>query len=253
VAQGSLRVVVRSIGIWTYVALSVFVAFMPVLVLYVVWAPFDRRRRPILWLMRAWARTVMRLNPMWHVRAEGLEHIDPRQCYVITPNHQSQGDILVLGLVDLPYVYIAKRELFSIPFLGWGMWMAGCISVRRGDKDSHREALSRAAVALRRGVSLLIFPEGTRSRDGNVGAFKDGAFRLALKTGRPILPVAIEGSRFALPKGSWLFTENADIRLAVLPPISVEGKDESHVEDLRESARDLIERKVLELRARGRA
>jgi 1-acyl-sn-glycerol-3-phosphate acyltransferase len=250
-SAASIRVVLRSIGIWALVALTVLVASVLETIAFVLFAPFDRRRIPGLYVMRLWARTLMRLNPMWHVHATGLDRLDPKGTYVFASNHQSHGDILVLGFLDHPYIYMAKRELFPIPFLGWGMFFAGCIAVRRGDKESARAAMSKAAAKLRQGVSLLIFPEGTRSRDGTVGSFKDGAFHLALQTGRAVVPVAIHGSRNALPKGSWLFTQKSHVEVEILPPISVEGLDESHLADLKARVHDVIVAKVAELAACG--
>jgi 1-acyl-sn-glycerol-3-phosphate acyltransferase len=240
-------VVLRSLGIWSLVGLSVASFFPPVAVAYALGSPFDRRRLGSLYFMRLWARTLMRLNPMWDVQISGLENVDPKATYVIAANHQSHGDILVLGFLDHPYVYMAKAELFRIPIMGWGMAMAGCIPIRRGEKDSAREAMAGAAQKLREGVSLLIFPEGTRSRDGNMGPFKDGAFRLAIQTGRPVLPVAIHGSRTALPKGSWLFTERSRVRVEVLPAVPVEGLTEDQAPELKSRVRELIESKVAQL------
>jgi 1-acyl-sn-glycerol-3-phosphate acyltransferase len=238
-----------SVAVWTYAIVTSLVASIAVIAGFVLIAPFDlRRRRLLTFIMRVWCRALM-LNPLWRVRLEGLENIDPRETYVVAPTHQSYGDIFVLGVVPVHYVYLSKAEIFRIPFIGWAMYLVGCIVLHRGNKDSARAAMELSARKLRNGVSVLIFPEGTRSRDGTLGAFKEGAFRLAVQTGRPILPIAIEGSRYILPKGSFQFTQHANIRIAVLPPIRVDDKTEADAPALLAETRAVLEAKLDALRA----
>jgi 1-acyl-sn-glycerol-3-phosphate acyltransferase len=198
--------------------------------------------------MRSWGRTLVRLNPLWSVAIDGLERIDPRATYVVTSNHQSNADVIVLSYLSLLYVYMSKRAIFRIPVMGWGMRAAGCIPLERGDKTSARAAMALAAERLRRGVSLLIFPEGTRSRDGQVGPFKDGAFRLAIQTGRPILPVVVDGSRTVLPKGTWLLTQKTRVRVVVLEPVPTQGLEERQAAEIMTRVRERIVAKLAEMR-----
>jgi 1-acyl-sn-glycerol-3-phosphate acyltransferase len=136
--------------------------------------------------------------------------------------------------------WLAKASLFSVPFAGWGMWLAGDIPVRRGDVTSGREALERCARWLERGVPVVIFPEGTRSGTGELLPFKDGAFRLAIESGADVLPIAVAGTRRALPKHSWRFSR-ARARVAIGRPLSTEGMTAADIPRLKAAAREQIQ------------
>ena len=241
-----------SVCVWTYLlTATAFFTFL-VLVSFPVVALFDLRRRAFLTsIMRTWCRLLIWGCPLWRARVEGQANLRPGQTYVLCSSHQSYGDIFVMGIVPVPFVFLSKAEIFKIPFVGWAMYLVGCVAVKRGNKHSARGAMEASARRLREGVSLCIFPEGTRSADGHLGPFKEGAFRLAVQTGCPILPVAIEGSRFILPKGSFNFYQRARISVALLPPIPVDGLTEADVPMLLNQTRDALATKLAELRARG--
>lgn len=167
----------------------------------------------------------MRLNPRWHVRIDGLEHL-AKGPYVIVSNHMSQMDVLVMNFVRHHYKWIAKREAFSIPVIGWCMWYARYIPLVRGNAQSHVRCLARATEWARRGVSVWFFPEGTRSADGEVKRFKLGAFRVAAQSGAKILPVTITGTREVLPKGSGRFAARARILIRIDAPFAPPNSEE---------------------------
>jgi 1-acyl-sn-glycerol-3-phosphate acyltransferase len=154
----------------------------------------------------------------------GRERMDPEQTYVLMSNHQSVFDIFALFRgVDHPLRMVAKRGLFWIPVLGWSMWMCGFIPIDRSKRDSAIRSLDRAARRIRSGVSVLVFPEGTRSRDGTLHPFKKGGFMLALKAGVPVVPVVVLGTGAIMEKGS-LRVGRADVEVRIGPPIAVEGR-----------------------------
>jgi len=157
---------------------------------------------PLLWLARPWARTITSACGV-SVRATGRDNVRRAGPCVILCNHASHFDILAL-ILALPgqYRVLAKRELFFIPVFGWAIWLAGCIPVDRARRDRARRSIDRAAERVRRGKSVLIFGEGTRSEDGALQPLKKGGFHLALSSGVAIVPVSIRGSRAVLPKGS---------------------------------------------------
>ncbi len=136
--------------------------------------------------------------------------------------------------------WLGKASLFRIPVVGWMMRMAGDIPVERGDSDSAKGAMATCARWLERGVPVMLFPEGTRSKDGQLLPFKDGAFRLAIDTGADVLPIAVAGTRTALPKHSWRFGR-AEGRVTVGTPISTAGMTLADVEPLKARARVEIE------------
>ena len=130
----------------------------------------------------------------------GREHLVRGRTYVMVANHLSLLDILVLFRLFRHFTWVSKAENFRVPFVGWNMRLNAYIPLRRGDKESVAAMLATAEADLREGIPLMIFPEGTRSRDGALRPFKDGAFDLALRTGVPVLPIVVRGTGDALPR-----------------------------------------------------
>jgi 1-acyl-sn-glycerol-3-phosphate acyltransferase len=162
--------------------------------------PFDRNRTVPGRFIRLVAVAVSRTFPPWRLRVVGCW---PRGGpYVVVSNHQSMLDVLLLSRLPREMKWMAKQSLFRVPWVGWMFTLAGDIPVRRGDAESGSGALRKARAYLDRGMSVMIFPEGTRSRTGALQPFKLGAFRLALEAGVPILPVAVSGTAAGLPRGS---------------------------------------------------
>jgi 1-acyl-sn-glycerol-3-phosphate acyltransferase len=182
----------------------VIVLSMPVMLLLVaVTLPFDATRRiPGLFLRRIGSSSTY-IFPFWHVRIEGKQ--PAKGAFVAVSNHQSFLDIFAMSRQKREMKWIAKEEVFKMPFFGLFFRLSGDIPVLRGDRESGGAALSKARWYLDRGMPVMIFPEGTRSRDGRMGPFKPGAFRLAVEAQVPILPVAVTGSAYGMPKGSpWI-------------------------------------------------
>jgi 1-acyl-sn-glycerol-3-phosphate acyltransferase len=173
-----------------------------------------------------------------HLQREDLP--DPERHYVVVSNHQSLADIPVLCHLPWEMKWLAKAELFRLPFVGWMMRLAADIPVHRGRRAKAADALRRASRTLESGCSIMVFPEGTRSRDGRVAPFSDGAFHLALRTRVPILPVAVHGSGGCLPRGTWLFGPPSEIRMRVFPPVETRDRDPSDVATLREQVHRAI-------------
>jgi 1-acyl-sn-glycerol-3-phosphate acyltransferase len=206
-------------------------------VVFVCTAPFDRVRLVTGRLFRICGTMLVRLNPLWSVRITGITLPRGAGPYIVVANHQSIADIPALSYLPWEMKWLSKASNFKVPFLGWMMWMAGDIPVRRGEKESAQSAMKRCRWYLDRGMSVMIFPEGTRSGDGEIAPFKDGAFRLALETGRPLLPIAVAGTRHAIPKNSWVFGVKCQARIEVLPPIDVKGLTMDDLAALRERVR----------------
>jgi 1-acyl-sn-glycerol-3-phosphate acyltransferase len=136
--------------------------------------------------------------------------------------------------------WVAKAELFRLPVVGWMMRLAGDIAVERGSQRSRAKVIIDAMNYLKQNCSVMFFPEGTRSRDGSVGAFNDGAFHLAIKSGTPILPLVLDGTVNALPKNTWRLSNPGPIRLKVLSPVSTSGLTKNDARDLSEQVRGMI-------------
>ncbi len=140
-------------------------------------------------------------------------------------NHQSLMDILLVFKTFFHFKWVSKDSMFKAPLLGWNMRLNGYVPIKRGDAESRETCMKLCRAWLRRGSSVFFFPEGTRSKDGKIGGFKIGAFRLALETGTDILPMVITGSAQAVPKHSILLTKKSRMKIRILPPISIRGYD----------------------------
>jgi 1-acyl-sn-glycerol-3-phosphate acyltransferase len=229
------------------ISVVIIVLGLPVLALIVVVTlPFDATRRvPGLFLRRLGSIPTY-VFPFWHVRIEGAQ--PERGAYVCTSNHQSFLDIFGMARQRREMKWIAKEEIFKLPFFGLYFRLSGDIPVNRGDRESGGAALTKARWYLDRGMPVMIFPEGTRSRDGKMGAFKPGAFRLAIEAQVPILPVAVTGSAYGMPKGSpWIRPTLVLVRL--LAPIDTKGMTGADVVRLMGMTRDRIAVAEAELRA----
>jgi 1-acyl-sn-glycerol-3-phosphate acyltransferase len=214
----------------------------------VLTAPFDRGRYWVGYFFRKIAVVTATLNPLWKFSRSGVPIQDPRRPYVVVSNHESFVDILLISHLPWEMKWMSKRELMRIPVLGWDMWLAGDVPVERGSRKGAIEAMRKAQRVLQQRVSVILFPEGTRSVTGDMLPFKDGAFRLAVEDGLPILPLAVSGTSTALRKHDWRFGRSrAEVR--VLAPIETQGLTTKDVPALRERVRDMILAARDELRA----
>jgi 1-acyl-sn-glycerol-3-phosphate acyltransferase len=152
-----------------------------------------------------------------------MEHLNGKGPYIFMSNHQGYYDVFTL-LSRLPYQFkwLVKKELFSVPILGWMMAAVGYIRIDRGGTRDTVGAMNEAAQRIRDGMSVVIFPEGSRSPDGSIQPFKKGGFTLAIKSKVPIAPVAISGSRDIMPKDK-LTAASGEIQILVGPPIETES------------------------------
>lgn len=232
---------IRSALIWLAVGLLILI-WLPLLSAI---ALFDRD--PVRYRTGRWFRrlgvAMTRVNPAWRLSVGGYRPDNPRNPYMVVSNHQSMADIPLISHVPWEMKWVGKEELFKIPIIGWMMRLARDIPVDRSDRRSGARMMLRVVKTLESRCSVIMFPEGTRSMDGRVGKFNDGAFHLAVKAGVPVLPVVVEGSHGCLPKKTWKFGP-VDIRLEVLPPVPA-GPDAFA---LRDAARSMIIAKLAEWR-----
>jgi 1-acyl-sn-glycerol-3-phosphate acyltransferase len=197
---------------------------------------------------RLWARSILFLTRV-KVSVKGLEHIDPRVPYLYMANHQSMFDILsLLAYLPVQFRWLAKKELFHIPVFGYSMARAGYISIDRSDRRSAHKSLLEAARKIAGGVSVVIFPEGSRSTDGRIRPFKAGGFHLAIRSGRPIVPVVISGAREVMPKGR-LRIRPGHICVSVNPPIDTTSYKDKAKKDLMERVHSIMEQDLEQQRA----
>lgn len=233
---------------WLYLVFSLMVFWFAVVGVWIVLLPFDRQRRFSHWYAWTWANHYIALSPFWRVHIENRELIRDDVPYVLVANHQSIGDIFVLFGLRKHFKWVAKNSVFKVPFLGWMMWMAGYVGIRRGDPQSRENMMARCRQLLAAGSSIMMFPEGTRHGDGRIHAFRRGAFNLAVAAKVPIVPIVIEGTVNALPRGSWVFrqTGKLDIWVRVLEPVSHQAAETP--EALATRVHDIMQRELNRLR-----
>ncbi len=184
--------------------------------------PFDKNLRVLNLFSCYWGSLYIWSMPAWRVTIEGRQHIRKGATYVIVSNHGSTVDIPALFRLFVPFKWVAKDELFRVPFIGWALSLNRSIRIKRGDLDGIRQMMQDCRAALKAGNSVMIFPEGTRSETPELRPFLSGAFTLAKAERVPILPIVIHGSREALPKRSLVITGRHDIRVRVLPEVPYE-------------------------------
>lgn len=247
------NIVVRSaLSVWAWVWLAVLAsAFLPIVTLvWLVTAPFDPGRYWAGYTFRQVAVWHQRFNPLWATKVTGAIPADKRRPYVVVANHESFVDILAIAHLPFETKWLSKDLFFKLPMIGQMMRMAGDIKVVRGDPRSRVRAARELADRLGKGVSVMVFPEGKRTRDGSLGEFHSGAFRAAIAAGVPVLPVAVIGTKEAHTSGGWRFGySHAEVR--VLDPIPTAGLTarRADIVAVREQAREAIAAALDEMRA----
>lgn len=226
---------------WAWVE-TVLVVILGTPVVAIVWlftAPFDKGRYAAGRAFRLVGVTAMRINGLWRFRTRGTL-ADPRRPYVVVANHESYADVFLISCFPWEMKWLSKDTMFKIPCMGWMMQMAGDIKLVRGDRDSTLNAIAQCRDRLAKKVSVMIFPEGTRSKTQEMLPFKDGAFRLAIESQAPVLPIAVAGTRNAMAKGTFRFLR-AHALAQVLEPIDTTGMTLDDIGRLKAMARERIE------------
>lgn len=206
--------------------------------------PWGRRVYP---LFRFWSWCVLKAGGVT-VRVRRSGDLDPSRAYVFMANHQSNIDVpvLVQALAPIQLRWMAKRELLRVPFFGWALWASKHVLVRRVRSKDMVAAMDSACDKLGRGISVVVFPEGTRSTDGELLPFKRGGFRLAEKAGVPIVPITVSGSGALLPRGEWRLRSGA-VDVHIGEALAAEGRDDRSRGEI-ERVREVI---AAHLSARG--
>lgn len=229
-----------SLLIWVIITILTASLYFAMLFAAIITFPFDKKRRLAHAQCFWWSDLVITFNPYWNLKVAGMENIDSNRTYIIVANHQSLADIVAAYQTKMQFKWVAKESLFKVPFVGWCMSLAKHIKLERGKFASIKKVYREAACWLRSGMSVLFFPEGTRSETGEMGEFQNGAFKLAIKEKVPILPISIEGTGNAIPKGSWVFSTKVSARLKILPAIETSGFAMADFARLRDMTRQAL-------------
>ena len=212
--------------------------------------PFDKQRKIVHELSRLLVNMFYAVPPRWKRTVEGLQLIDRNKPYVIVLNHSSMTDIMALYFVPLQFRWVSKREVFRIPFFGQFLVLHGDIAIERGNgAEAMRKVIEQGKEWLGRGVSVSIFPEGTRSKDGEIHRFKAGAFALAKEAGVEILPVVMDGTNSMVRKNR-LFRWKNTIKIKILPPVTAEHVAQTDQKVLAEEVHQQMVAALNDLRSR---
>jgi len=223
--------------IWGVLAILIITPPMALIALLIT--PFDRKGNGIQLLARVWTRIILAVC-LVRVRLEGLEHLPAGEPFIFAANHSSVFDHLVLQAYLPGQVrFLAKAEVFSLPFFRWVFSRAGHIPVNRTNPREGLQSLDRAAEKIRGGLNLVIYPEGTRSKDGAMQEFKRGGFLLAVKTGHRLVPVSISGAHRIMPAKS-LRVFPGLIIIVFGRPIAVSGRNRADQAGLMAEVREAI-------------
>jgi 1-acyl-sn-glycerol-3-phosphate acyltransferase len=215
----------KSIVVWFSGLLFMGIFFPVTFIIWLIVLPFDRNRIVMHWLLVYQSLLMSSIIPIWKIKIEGREKASGEATYVIIANHQSILDILLINCLRFRFKWISKIENTKVPVLGWYLRMAGYLTVNRGNEESKAEMLENALICLKQGNSIMIFPEGTRSLNREIGFYKRGAFLLAIQAGVPILPVLIDGTSEILPKHGLRFGDGYNVHIKVLDPVSPQEFD----------------------------
>ncbi|UCH62353.1 MAG: 1-acyl-sn-glycerol-3-phosphate acyltransferase [Fidelibacterota bacterium] len=204
-------------------------------------APFDRSKRFIGWHPRLWARWILWSTGL-PIIIRGKELLQKGRQYIYMSNHSSALDIpLALAVLPGTVVFMAKKELFRILFFGWSMWAAGYIPVDRSNAFKARQSMDRALKAMKtKAISLILYPEGTRTDDGRLLPFKRGVFHIALHSRLPLVPVAVHGSFEAMPPNAMSLT-HTPIQVTIGQPIETKALTDKDCTQLLKDAHDRIQ------------
>ncbi len=228
-----------SILFYIYLLVVVSVMFALSVVAWVVCAPFDAPRRVVHELSRTLCMLFWHFPFAWRIRVEGLENIDRNKAYVMTINHNSMADIIAMYFLPLNFRWVSKREVFRIPVIGQLLTLHGDITIDRSrGADAMNKVIADGRKWIGRGASIAIFPEGTRSKDGEIARFKHGAFSLAKEAGVPILPVVVDGTR-TMMKGM-LFNWRNRLTIKVLPPVPADVVASTEQTELADMTRTMM-------------
>jgi len=238
---------IYSLVAWITMAITSIIITPFFLVVWVLTFWWDRRRVAAHMMGTFWAWHYQSLIPFWKLRLEGRKKIPWKRPVVMVANHRSLVDILALYKIRRPFKWTSKDENFRLPFIGMVLSLTNSIRIKRESLRSGAQFLSQAEKEIARGSSILLFPEGTRSRTMKMRPFKEGAFLLAKKTACGVIPIVHTGSEKTFDRGSWVLKGRAPIHIRVLDEIPASLVEKLNVKELMQLTREKMEEGIEKL------
>lgn len=234
-----------SIFVYLYFSVLFLVFFMIISLVFIVTFPFDRYRKAPNFTLSIMARCMMKASPGWKMKFEGTENFDESRPTIFVCNHQSFLDMALIYHLPWKMKWVSKRSLTYIPVMGWLVWLTGHLTINRRSKTALKK-LDNLVQPLKDLVPVMIFPEGTRTMDGELKPFKNGAFLLSKEHGFTIQPMVTDGGYQAMPSGSNKMNPKAEFRLKVLE--AIDPDDFKNVRELKDHTHLLMLRELKKLR-----
>ena len=235
-----MKSTIVSLYVWIFAVITIIIIFPLYLTIWVLTVLFDKKLITVHFVTSLWASLYTWINPWWKITIENRENLKNNKAYIIISNHQSMLDILVLFRLFVHFRWVSKTEIFKTPVVGWIMTLNNYIRVKRGDKKSIIKMIETSRKVIASGISILIFPEGTRSVNGNLQQFKDGAFNLAVDTKTDILPVIINAVSGALAKKGIFRMNRLSIKVRILDEIPYSSFEKSGISEIRNRIHGLM-------------
>jgi 1-acyl-sn-glycerol-3-phosphate acyltransferase len=245
-----MKSIIVTLYLWIFALITIIIILPLYLTIWLLTVVFDKKRIAAHYITCLWGSLYTWANPWWRVSIRNREKLKKGKTYIIICNHQSLLDIVVLFRLLAYYRWVSKTEIFRIPVVGWIMHMNNYIKLKRGDQKSIVKMMETCRKAVTSGISVLIFPEGTRSTDGELQQFKDGAFILAFDTKTDILPVIINEESVAIAKAGIFMKEKLSIKVRILDEVPYSGFKNSGVRETKKRVYSLMNAELKKLRKR---
>ena len=237
-----------SIFIWIWAVIMQLTMFPVAFLIWLLTFLFDKKLLILHQFSCFWASQHIWISPYWKLDIKGRKNIKWGKVYIMISNHQSMLDILLLYNLFRHFKWVSKAENFKIPFAGWNMTLNRYIKLRRGDRKSIVQMIKDSIATLEKGNSILIFPEGTRSKTGELQSFKDGAFAIAFKSKKPILPIVLDGTAKALPKNGFIFNAKQKLTVRIFEEIPYEKFKNLSIKETSDMVRNFISDELNKIR-----
>ncbi len=240
---------IYSLFAWTLMVITSVIITPVFLLVWVLTFWWDKRRLATHMMGTFWAWHYQSLIVFWKLRLEGREKIPWNRPVVLVANHRSLVDILALYKVRRPFKWVSKAENFKLPFVGMVLSLSNCIRINRESLRSGLQFISQAEKEMKKGSSVMIFPEGTRSKTKEMRVFRDGAFILAKKMNTGIIPIVHTGTEHTFPRGrgGWVLKGKTNIHIQVLDEIPANQVAQMETGQLKEHVREIMEKEIASL------
>lgn len=223
-----------------WVVLISIILFPIAVIIRIVTTPFDKKLIVLNFFSHFWGSLYFWTNPFWSLEIKGREHLPKNRPVVFISNHLSTIDVLVASRLFTHFKWVSKIENFKIPFIGWTMFLNKYVAIKRGGLSSIKAMMKQSMKHLENGSPIFIFPEGSRAQDGQLKAFKTGAFKIAQDANVDIVPIVLTGTDKAVPKSSLHFRGHQHIKVEVLAPINAEEHQQLSLKELTSLAQEKI-------------